>query len=528
MMLDLAEAYSALVSSEHRRAHGQFFTPFDVAAFMCRWVLSGGSCNLYDPAFGLGSFYFAANSFAPSIMFAGTELDAGLLEFFRTHAPPTPSLSLSCGDYLAEWGGNQKAIVCNPPYMRFQHFTNRSEVFASFEKHLHVKLSGYTNTASAFLLKSLAELTRGGRLAYIMPLEFLNTGYGEIVKTRLLNQGMLKALIKLEPEKEVFPDATTTVGIVLVCKDDVIEPVRFYNVRNMLDLADVLSTDPARQVDPATLDPTEKWLKYFEDGQSSFCSPDLASIGSYGGFSRGIATGANEFFAMSRRKATELGIPRSCFLRCITKSAQVKTPVFTCSDFEKLEHSESNVLLLNVNDEPTEAVGNYLQYGEKLGYHLRYLTRMRTPWYKLERRTPAPLLFGVFSREKFKVVRNLSSAVNLTCYHCFYPNLFGQHLCDALFLYFKSRAARQILGISMRRYGDGLEKFEPNDLNRALAPSPTWFSRLTPNVVMNAVEYCRVNNSLPEELEAVFESLIQVTELGAALDGDSAALHSGR
>jgi hypothetical protein len=64
----------------------------------------------------------------------------------------------------------------------------------------------------------------------------------------------------------------------------------------------------------------------------------------------------------------------------------------------------------------------------------------------------------------------------------------------------------------MRHYGDGLEKFEPNDLNRALAPSPSWFSRLSASVVKNAIEYCRMNNSLPEEVEAAFESLIQCAE----------------
>jgi len=527
-MRDLSVAYNSIVASEHRRAHGQFFTPFDVANFMCRWVLSGGSGNLYDPAFGLGSFYFAATSVMPSIAFTGTEVDAEILEYFRTHAPRTPSLSLSCGDYLAEWGQSHKAIVCNPPYMRFQHFTNRSHVFASFKRHLQIKLSGYTNIASAFLMKSLSELTYGGRLAYIMPLEFLNTGYGTIVKNRLLHQGMLKALIKLEPEKEVFPDATTSVGIVLASNDGIIEPIHFYTVRNLQDLPDVLSTIPTREVDVASLDPSEKWLKYFENERLSFFSPDLVTIDSYGGFSRGIATGANEFFAISRSKAAELGIPRKYFLGCITKSVQVKSSVFTDSDFDELERTDSKVLLLNINGKPTEAVREYLRYGEEMGYHLRYLTKMRTPWYKLERRSPALLLFGVFSRERFKVVRNLSQAVNLTCFHCFYPNLFGLQLCDALFLYFQSRAARQILSISMRHYGDGLEKFEPNDLNHALAPSQSWFSKLSANVVNSAIEYCKVNNSLPEKVEALFEPLALCAEQGAPPDCHSAALHGGR
>jgi len=197
MMCDLSRGYSSIAGSEHLRSLGQFFTPFDVATFMCRWALSGGSNNLYDPAFGLGSFYFAAKAVMHSITFAGTEVDAKILEYFRTHASRTSSPSLSCGDYLAQWGQSHKAIVCNPPYMRFQRFTNRSEVFAAFERHLQVKLSGYTNIASAFLIKSLSELAHGGRLAYIMPLEFLNTGYGAIIKDRLLHQGMLKALIKL-------------------------------------------------------------------------------------------------------------------------------------------------------------------------------------------------------------------------------------------------------------------------------------------------------------------------------------------
>jgi len=311
MTPDLIATYSCSVGPEHRRERGQFFTPFDVAAFMCRWVLSGGSRTLYDPAFGLGSFYFAAKSVTPSIIFAGMEIDSEILEYFRTHASQVQDLTVSCGDYLSEWGQSHETIVCNPPYMRFQHFTNRSEVFATFQRNLGVKLSGYTNIASAFLLKSLSELTHGGRLAYIMPLEFLNTGYGAIVKERLLDRGMLKALIKLETEKEVFPDATTSVGIVLVSNDEMVEHVRFYVVRKLGDLTDILSTRPKREVDAASLTPSEKWLKYFEDGRVSFRSPDLVPINYYGGFTRGIATGANEFFTMSQSEAVQLGIPRS-------------------------------------------------------------------------------------------------------------------------------------------------------------------------------------------------------------------------
>ncbi|MBN2020986.1 MAG: N-6 DNA methylase [Sedimentisphaerales bacterium] len=512
MTRDLIDSYSSVVDSGHRREYGQFFTPPEIAAFMCRWALSAGSPSLYDPAFGLGSFYFAATSITPSINFTGMELDTEILNHFNAYAHKKENLTVACRDYLTQWGWTCQAIVCNPPYMRFQHFINRSKVFASFERNLRIRLSGYTNIASAFLLKSLSELRHNGRLAYIMPLEFLNTGYGAIIKERLLHNGTLKALIKLEAEKEVFPDVTTSVGIILASNDGVIAPVRFYVLKNLRDLSDILSTCPMREVSAANLNPSEKWLKYFENGHVSFCSPDLVSIDFYGRFTRGIATGANEFFTMSRSKAEKLGIARECFISCITKSAQVRTPVFTQSNYEELERIDANVLLLNVTGEPTGEIHNYVQYGEKMGFHLRYLTKMRTPWFKLERRKPAPLLFGVFSREKFKVVRNFSSAINLTCYHCFYPNLFGRQVCDALFLYFQSKAARQILSISMRHYGDGLEKFEPNDLNFALAPSPGWLSKLAPDAVKNAIKYCAKHKTLPKEVEAIFDPLTRFAE----------------
>ncbi len=67
----------------------------------------------------------------------------------------------------------------------------------------------------------------------------------------------------------------------------------------------------------------------------------------------------------------------------------------------------------------------YIKEGEKLGYHGRYLTKTRNTWYKIEKRKPAPILFGVFSRGRLKVIRNFTTAINFTCFHSFYPNKFG-------------------------------------------------------------------------------------------------------
>ena len=68
------------------------------------------------------------------------------------------------------------------------------------------------NISSAFLMKSISELKPGGRLAYLMPLEFMNTGYGAAVKEFLVKDRNLRAFIQLECEEEVFTGITTSVG----------------------------------------------------------------------------------------------------------------------------------------------------------------------------------------------------------------------------------------------------------------------------------------------------------------------------
>ncbi len=506
------ERYIDSVGFDHRRDYGQFFTPFDVAVFMCRWVMSPGTKEVYDPSFGLGAFFKAAQSVDARVTFRASEIDSRILDFYSHTSGNPKNLHVVREDYLSAWNQQHEAIVCNPPYMRFQLFNNRDDVFASFTKHLNCRLSGYTNIASAFLMKSIAELRPSGRLAYIMPLEFLNTGYGKAIKSRLLSDGLLKVLIRINPEKDVFPDATTSVGIVLVENDGIDSPVRFYLASSVSDLTSLLETAPTKEIARHDLKPDDKWLKHFDERHSNFHSPDLVTIDTYGSFKRGIATGANEFFAMSRSEADRRHLPRSAFIRCITRSAQVTGSVFTEGGLDALDSADAPVLLLNLNGAVAGPERAYLKYGEEQGFHQRYLTKARTPWYKLEKRTAAPLLFGVFSRERFKVIRNLSTAVNLTCYHGFYPNLFGQTIVDLLFLYFQSRTARRLLELNMRRYGDLLDKFEPNDLNRALAPSVDWFAKLPSDAVGKALESCRNGNGLPDFVDDLFDELISEAE----------------
>ena len=52
---DLADLHQR-VDLQYRRNNGQFFTPPDVAEFMVRYGIEGGTKTMLDPACGLGIF----------------------------------------------------------------------------------------------------------------------------------------------------------------------------------------------------------------------------------------------------------------------------------------------------------------------------------------------------------------------------------------------------------------------------------------------------------------------------------------
>ena len=501
------DEYTDTVGYRHRRNLAQFFTPPEIARFMVGWVArDSGLTRIHDPAFGLGAFFLNAPA---GCRFSGTEIDDAVLEFFGAHSPQKPDGIARC-DYLLDFDQCYDNIVCNPPYLRFQKFLNRDAVFKAFRERLDVRLSGYTNIASAFLVKSISELREGGRLAYILPSEFLNSGYGSLVKDWLIKDRHLDSIIEVACENEAFWEVTTSVCIVLYDSMRRMESVTFRRIASLDEISDVLKKPPIRTVSQAKLDVNEKWGKYFVPAEESIrpSASLLTTLSEYGRFSRGIATGANEFFVLSKSGIVKNGLSEESYVPCITKSQQLTGLTFTDDDFEELARKNKAVYLFSPKGEPDEASLRYIRFGEEKGYNNRFITRHRNPWYKTESRAVSPILLNVFSRSGYKVVRNRSSALSLTNFHCFYPHPLRKGYVDWLFLYLHSGVGRRLLSLSKRRYGNALDKFEPNDLNGALVPTRDFFDSLGSDILSSMIGAVNRRENVDDRLDTIFRQLL--------------------
>lgn len=532
MSLMLESKYIDETTLNHRKDFGQFFTPPPIARLMAKWIMKDSPETILDPAFGLGVFYDEVIKI-PSrnqVRFIGYEIDNNILTFLH-HNVGSSDLRVINGDYLEAEAGHFDGIICNPPYMRFQKFLKRNDILPKIEEKIGKKLIGYSNISSVFLVKSLKELKVNGNLAFIMPFEFFNTGYGKEIKKSLLENHLLKQIIIFSNEKEIFPDATTTV-CVLFCKNDgKEEAIKIAQVKSNdeIDRISDVSNFYQRKIKTSDLPYNKKWtpiiLSLFSEQKSpnGFCKLSL-----YGTFTRGIATGANDFFALRKSTIEKLKLGSNNICKCITKSSQICKAVFTDYDFNCLYNADKPVYCLDVKDHNNPEIRKYLDEGERLGYNDRYLTKTRHSWYKIENREPAPILCGVFNRGRLKVIRNYTTAITFTCFHSFYPNMFGQHLINKLFVYLLSHIGQEIIKTNKRSYGDELDKFEPGDLNDSLCPSQKQFEMISNEDAEKVIDLAKVDEEKAILMSNILMERIMVAQQDAALDGYSAALHSRR
>jgi len=468
-------AFLERMARQRQKSLGQFFTPYAIARFMARWVVASPSVKtILDPGVGLGIFFRAASEVAGRpLHFVGYDVDPLVLEEASRLLVGVVPVALHQRDFLRnDWELQFDGILCNPPYRRFQHYPDRAKTLQEFALRLRVELSGYTNLYALFLLKGVAQLAAGGRAAFIVPSEFLNTGYGERIKAFLVERGTLRYALVFDFVSHVFDRVLTTACVLLFANDGHKASVEFVAVRSVDELAQiepVLAEYPdaplvgRRVVSP---DPSAKWRRYYQP--STAARSGFVPMSTYGRIVRGIATGHNDFFTLTEPQRERLGISKRFVLPCLTKASYAPLPLFCIEDFARLRDNGKRVWLLNAGDAPDDAVRAYLRHGETLGVSERYLTRHRSPWYALERRTPAPVLVTVFGRGGVRFVRNEASVWNLTCFHGWNLEGVEGEQMDLLMAYLLTNLAQEVLAANRREYGDGLEKFEPNDLNNAL------------------------------------------------------------
>ncbi len=187
-------------------------------------------------------------------------------------------------------------------------------------KRLNFHLSGFTNIYTLFLLKSIYQLNKNGRIAYIIPSEFLNSDYEKNIKEYLIKSKLLRHIFIFDFKENVFYNALTTSAILLLANDNNNDKVYSSTITNRKELGkitDVIKSYPKSSgqisIKSNELNPKIKWRAYYQQQQSKNFK-NLIPFNRVAKVVRGIATGANDYFTFNIEKANRYKINKHALL----------------------------------------------------------------------------------------------------------------------------------------------------------------------------------------------------------------------
>jgi hypothetical protein len=198
-------------------------------------------------------------------------------------------------------------------------------------------------------------------------------------------------------------------------------------------------------------------------------------LGDFAYVLRGVATGANEFFFLTAKRAKELGIPGDYLIRAVGRTRDVSGDEITPDTLEQLEKLSRPSLLFSPDGRRVDLfpkpVRDYLAHGEEIGLPKRPLIASRNPWYKMERRAVPPILFAYLGRRNARFIRNLAGVIPLTGFLCVYPRRHDPDYLEKLWEILRHPQTVANLSLVGKSYGAGAIKVEPRALEKLPIPA---------------------------------------------------------
>ena len=492
--------YSILIPQPYRRRVGQFWTDECIADWMVTWLLQFQPRLLNDIGCGAGNFLIKAAQHLqesnPATQLNGFDVSPLLLNItqasFATAKLPVPELSVK--NYLeSSLPADADSIICNPPYTRHHHISPdvKDRIQGFFKGKFGVVISRKATMAFYFLLKLIAEMPEGAHAAIIAPMEVLDALYGRVAKHVLCRQTVLSAIIHFSQEMNAFHKVDVGASILLFRKgyekDNLVRLVTLKAVPTTDELLSCLDAHESREFSFGSLviQPQNELLNIPKWSSIAAFSPEIKKWEQIGlvvplkalaKVVRGIATGANEFFALSTQDVKQRAL-EPFVVRTIQRNREIQNIILDEAAWQALSNEGKRVWLLYLNCENLKyhpALSTYLAEGEAKGYHRRSLVQTRKQWYFMEQREVPAIFFTILTRGNPRFILNQAGVRPLNMFSLLYPNSYvvKAGCIEDLWVLLNSTFSLSRLHSVSRTYGGNTLKVEPRELDNLPVINP--------------------------------------------------------
>jgi len=463
---------------------GQFATPTTLAREILSYGLSliphKQQIHFLDPAIGTGAFYSALRETAGDRFIAtakGYEIDAQYGDAAR-QLWPDANLDIDISDFTQNKPpvNGFNLLICNPPYVRHHHLGTgeKRRLQGKGYDTANIKLSGLSGLYCYFLALSHQWMSKGGLAGWLIPSEFMDVNYGRELKHYLLNEVTLLRIHRFDPNNVQFEDAMVSSAVVWFKN---IKPTGERKIE--FSYGGSLSAPAiSRQITSTELRLEDKWTRFPK--QESRPPNNAAILSDLFIIKRGIVTGNNDFFILTKEKIVALDLPMQFFKPILPSPRHIKVNEINVDDQGNPDLPQQLFLLDCRHTEEDirrqyPKLWNYLESG-KDSVAGGYICKSRSLWYKQEERQPAPFVCNYMGRSDspakspFRFMLNHSDAIAANTYLMLYPkpNIAEQinkqpGAIQSIWKELNSIKPEMLISEG-RVYGGGLYKLEPKEL----------------------------------------------------------------
>ncbi len=484
--LEALSQTSNLWKRQSLKEQSVFITPpelaMDVAKAAASYVSEDDLVDFGDPAAGSGILYAAARETLGRDRVNSSrvvEIEANAARILERRWART-GISVLNADFLMTQPEEDSwsFVLANPPYLRSQdNKVDLSSLRQAISSSLGIHVSKRSDLYVYFLLRAHAWMQAGSLAAWILPAEFQVTAYGQAVRNYLSQHVTLLRMHTYESESSLFDNALTSTSVVL-----------FRNAKprsgDILRVSNGNSMDAPRtetQVSVSRLRQSARWSFAALTADTGVTATNQLHLNDLFQIRRGIATGANSLFVLSKEDLARMNVnpswvrpllpnPRSIDGSLVHSDAN-GNPVsdkerwVIDTDLTVSEIKQSNELFAEYLAEVLHRVGN------------RYLVARRKHPFKQEHRTAPPFLFlymAKFNSPRDRFIRNTSDATYLNNYIGLYPKSAAESVFSSFELLhaaLNTIPSSELLRCG-RLYGNGLLKLEPRELGEVRISVP--------------------------------------------------------
>lgn len=394
-------------------------------------------------------------------------------------------------------------VIGNPPYIRQEllsvtekqkikklienEYLNEVTIGSSNKKDI-IKINKQSDIYIYFFMHGLKLLRNKGRLGFITSNKWLEVSYGIQFQKWLLNN--VKVLYIIEFDRAIFPDAEVNAAITVLEKENNetlrknnnIKFIRFkkkIDINKMVNLIknnnkyyedDKVKINIVKQKDISP----GKWNLYLRSPLTinKILSKDIMiNFIEKANIFRGVVTGNNDFFIISKEKAKDYKIEQKYLKPCIASPKEINGLKITNKDITKyiINVDKHKHQLKNTN------ILKYIEHGEKIQIDVtrgsqnkqQFLPEVSTLkarklWYNIKLKPEAEILFQYLIDKNAKAFWNQAGAHSPNIIH--YVNSYDKNEILPLLGYLNSSLNSLMIELYGRSYGGGVLKIEVYEL----------------------------------------------------------------